>query len=127
VCRRGRSRRRPGHDEQPIGCFAITGIEAHGLAKKDRRRLVLIATSGELSQQGVRWRTIGSEPDDVAEICLCVEMAAQAHVGASAQQKQLYALGFAFEGIATQCDHAGVMTTLEELGGGSDDTPVHAA
>jgi hypothetical protein len=124
VCHRGWSS--VGTDDlQPVTGFAIAGIEAQGLAEEDGGGLVLVAARGELAEQPVRGSALRIETDDVAEVGLRIEIAAQCDVGARPDHEERHALRLFIECIGHQGDHPGVMASLEQLVCRRDDSSVH--
>src|SRR5256885_13708071 len=88
-----RSSERAVDDREPLGSFAIGRIESERLAEEDRGGLVLVAARGELAEQAERGPALRIEADDVAQVGLGVEIAAQRDVGARADQEKGNALG----------------------------------
>ncbi len=126
LCYRGWSNRGID-DEKPVGGFLVIGIEAQRLAEEDRGGFVLVAPCGELAQQAIRHPALRPDADDVAEVGLGVEIAAQDDVGAGTDQEQGDALGLALERIGAHRDHSRKVTRLEQLRGGRDDSSIHKA
>ena len=100
---------------QPVVGLAIVGIEAKRLAKEDRGGLVLVAPRGELAEQAIRHAALRIEADDVAQVGLGVEVAAQRDVRARADQQQRQALGLVVERVRAHRDHTGVVPGFEQL------------
>jgi hypothetical protein len=87
---------------------------------------VLVATRGELAEQPERGSGLRVEPDDVAQVGLRIEVATQRDMGPRAEQQQVDALRLGGEGVGHGRDHAGEVTSLEQLVRRCDDSAIHA-
>ena len=112
-------------DLQPVAGLAIRRIEAHGLAEEDAGRLVLVAARGQLAEQAIRDAALRIEPDDVAEVGLGIEIAAQRDVSPGTKDAQQDAIRLGVEGVVRERDHAREVPGLEQLLGGCDDSSIH--